>query len=126
MHASVLVQIVAGCGCRAMVDVPRVDRMEHALAFSPPPGRRAVAAPADTLGLTNLTTFARAMPAGARIAVQSGCVWLTQAGDANDYFVSAGDSHVVTRPGRVVIESLTPQAVLRVMADATLARPGFP
>lgn len=100
--------------------------MEHALAFSPSLVRRAAAAPDDTLRLTNLTTFARAMPAGARIAVQAGCVWLTQAGDANDYFVSAGDSHVVTRPGRVVIESLTPQAALRVMVGEPAARPGFP
>ena len=100
--------------------------MEHALAFSPSRARRAVAAPADTLRLTNLTTFARAMPAGARIAVQAGCVWLTQADDANDYFVSAGDSHVVTRPGRVVIESLTPQAAVRVMMGEPAARPGFP
>ena len=100
--------------------------MEHALAFSPSLARRAPEALDDTLRLTNLTTFARAMPAGARIAVQSGCVWLTQSGDANDYFVSAGESHVVTRPGRVVIESFTPQATLRVLLGAPASRPGFP
>ncbi len=100
--------------------------MEHALAFSPSLARRAAALPDDTLRLTPLTTFARAMPAGARIAVKAGCVWLTQADDANDYFVSTGDSHVVTRPGRVVIESLTPQSTLRVLVGEPAARPGFP
>jgi len=100
--------------------------MEHALAFSPSLARRAPEAPDDTLRLTPLTTFARALPAGAGIAVQAGCVWLTQTGDGNDYFVSAGERHVVTRPGRVVIESLTAQAVLRVLPNATLSWPGFP
>ena len=100
--------------------------MEHALALSPSFARRAPEAPDDTLRLTNRTTFARALPAGARIAVQSGCVWLTQAGDANDYFVAAGECHVVTRPGRVVVESFTPQASMRVLLEAPAARPGFP
>ena len=109
-----------------MAGLPRVDDMEHALAFSPLLARRAPQAPDDTLRLTPVTTFARAMPAGARIAVQAGCVWLTQAGDANDYFVAAGESHVVTRPGRVVIESLTPQAAVRVVLGEPAARPGFP
>lgn len=100
--------------------------MEHALAFSPSLARRTAATPDDTLRLTPLTTFARAMPAGARITVKVGCVWLTQAGDANDYFVAAGESHVVTRPGRVVVESLTPQAAVRVVLGEPVARPGFP
>ena len=100
--------------------------MEHALAFSPSLPHRTATPADDTLRLTPLTTFARAMPAGARIAVQAGCIWLTQAGDANDYFVNAGDSHVVTRPGRVVIESLTPQSTLRVLVGEPAARPGFP
>ena len=39
-------------------------------------------------------TFTRALRAGACIAVQSGRVWLTQTGDANDYFVDAGQRHV--------------------------------
>ncbi len=100
--------------------------MEHALALSPSLARRAPETPDDTLRLTNRTTFARALPAGACIAVQSGCVWLTQAGDANDYFVSAGERHVVTRPGRVVVESFTPQATMRVLLGEPAARPGFP
>lgn len=100
--------------------------MPTTLALSPTLARRTPAAPDDTLRLTPLTTFARTMPAGACIAVQAGCAWITQAGDANDYFVSAGERHVVTRPGRVVIESLTPQAVLRVSPEVTPARPGFP
>jgi hypothetical protein len=51
---------------------------------------------------------------------------LTQTGDANDDDVDAGQRHVVTRAGRVVMESFTAQAVLRVLREATAARPGFP
>ena len=71
-------------------------------------------------------TVARELRAGACIAVQSGRVWLTQTGDADDHFIDAGQRHVVARSGRVVIESFTPQAVLRVLPEATTARPGFP
>ena len=68
----------------------------------------------------------RRLRAGACIAVQSGRVWLTQTGDANDYVVDAGQRHVVARSGRVVIESLTPRSTLRVLRGAPPARPGFP
>jgi hypothetical protein len=71
-------------------------------------------------------TVARELAAGACITVQSGRVWLTQTGDANDYFVGAGQRHVVARSGRVVIESFTPLALLRVSTDAPSTRPGFP
>ena len=71
-------------------------------------------------------TFTRALRAGACIAVQSGRVLLTQTGDANDYFVDAGQRHVLARGGRVVIESFTPQTTLRLLRDAPAARPGFP
>jgi hypothetical protein len=100
--------------------------MEHALTLPPSLARRLAEAPDDVLRLTPQTAFARQLPAGACIAVQAGCVWLTQAGDSNDYFVAAGQFHVVTRAGRVVIESLTPQAALRVLLGAPAARPGFP
>lgn len=71
-------------------------------------------------------TFARALGAGACIAVQSGRLWVTQTGDANDYFVDAGQRHVIVRSGRVVIEGCTPQASFRLLRDAPPARPGFP
>jgi hypothetical protein len=72
------------------------------------------------------TTLVRELAAGASIAVQSGRVWLTQTGDANDYFVDAGQRHVVARRGRVVIEGLTAQATLRLLHGAPAARAGFP
>jgi|GEM_PF-697816 len=100
--------------------------MEHALTLPPSLARRPAEASDNVLRLSSQATFARQLPAGARIAVQAGCVWLTQAGDSNDYFVSAGEVHVVTRPGRVVIESFTPQAAMRVLLGAPAARPGFP
>ena len=100
--------------------------MEHVLPLPPFLARRTGEAPDDVLRLSSQATFARQLPAGACIAVQAGCVWLTQAGDSNDYFVSAGQLHVVTRPGRVVIESFTPQASMRVLLGVPAARPGFP
>ena len=100
--------------------------MQHALTLPPSLARRAAEAPDDVLRLSSQATFARQLPAGARIAVQAGCIWLTQAGDSNDYFVSAGEFHVVTRSGRVVIESFTPQAAMRVLLGSPAARPGFP
>jgi hypothetical protein len=100
--------------------------MEHVLTLPPSLARRTAEAPDNVLRLSSQATFARQLPAGACIAVQAGCVWLTQAGDSNDYFVSAGEVHVVTRSGRVVIESFTPQAAMRVLLGAPAARPGFP
>jgi hypothetical protein len=43
---------------------------------------------------------------GSRIRVLDGVLWITQEGDVNDYLVSAGETFVCTRPGRVVVESL--------------------
>jgi len=100
--------------------------MDTPLALRPPLASRSGQATDAAIRLAGHATFARTLPAGACIAVQSGRVWLTQAGDANDYFVDGGQRHVVARAGRVVIESFTPQAVLRVLPEATLARPGFP
>ena len=100
--------------------------MEHALTLPPSLARHPAEASDDLLRLTPRATFARQLPAGARIAVKAGCVWLTQSGDGNDYFVSAGELHVITRPGRVAIDSLTPQATMRVLLGAPAARPGFP
>lgn len=100
--------------------------MEHALTLPPSLARRSAEAPDNVLRLSAQATFARQLPAGACIAVQSGGVWLTQAGDSNDYFVAAGECHVVTRSGRVVIESLTPQASMRLLLGAPATRPGFP
>jgi len=100
--------------------------MDTPLRLAPSLARRPVAARDAAIRLAAHATLAARLPAGACIAVQSGRVWLTQAGDANDYFIDGGQRHVVTRAGRVVIESFTPQAVLRLLPEATLARPGFP
>jgi hypothetical protein len=101
--------------------------MEHVLRLHPSSLGRHAARPADTaIRLAAPATLAGRLPAGACVAVLSGRVWLTQTGDANDYFVDAGQRHVVARGDRVVIESLTAQAVLRVLPEATAPRPGFP
>ena len=100
--------------------------MDHTLELRPPLAHPAAEASDTALQLASHATLARHLRPGACIAVQSGRVWLTQTGDANDYFVEAGQRHVVARAGRVVIESFTPQATLRVLRDAPAARPGFP
>jgi len=100
--------------------------MDTALTPSPALGRRAAEASDTAVRLAAGATLAGRLPAGACVAVQSGRIWLTQAGDANDYFVGAGERHVVTRGGRVVIESFGRQATLRVLHEVPAARPGFP
>jgi ferric-dicitrate binding protein FerR (iron transport regulator) len=100
--------------------------MEHTLRLHPPLGRRRPQALDSTLRLDAQAPIAGHLAAGTCIAVQAGRVWLTQSGDANDYFVEAGQRHVVARAGRVVIESFGPQATLRVLRDAPPAWPGFP
>ncbi len=94
--------------------------------LSPPLAPHRAEASDTALRLAAHATLARELPAGACVAVQSGRVWLTQTGDANDYFVEAGQRHVVACSGRVVIESFTPQAVLRLSCGSATARPGFP
>ena len=100
--------------------------MDHTLELLPSLRRRPAEAPDTAIRLAAHATFARTLPAGACVAVQSGRVWLTQTGDANDYFVDAGQRHVLARSGRVVIEAFSPQARVHVSIDAPAARPGFP
>ena len=100
--------------------------MDHTLSPALPLARRPAAMPDTAIRLAARTTVAGHLRAGACIAVHSGRIWLTQSGDANDYFVDAGQHHVVARAGRVVIESFTAQATLRVLRGAPAARPGFP
>ncbi|MEP6505898.1 MAG: DUF2917 domain-containing protein [Betaproteobacteria bacterium] len=100
--------------------------MEHTLALSLPRRQRHAAALDTVVRLAARATLVRQLRAGACIAVQSGRVWVTQTGDANDYFVAAGQRHVVAATGRVVIEGDSPLATLRVSTSAPAARPGFP
>ena len=100
--------------------------MEHSLRLHPSFGRHAAKARDDAIRLASHATVAGHLAAGSCIAVQSGRVWLTQTGDANDYFVDAGQRHVIARSGRVVIEGCAPQATFRLLSAAPAARPGFP
>ena len=101
--------------------------MDHTLARRPTLARRRGEATSDTVvRLAAHGTATHELRAGACIAVQSGRVWLTQTGDANDYIVDAGQRHVVACSGRVVIESFAAQTTLRVLRRAPAARPGFP
>jgi hypothetical protein len=100
--------------------------MDHTLELRTLLANRRAEASDTIVRLSAHATVACELRAGACIAVQSGRVWLTQTGDADDHFVDAGQRHVVACSGRVVIESFTPQATLRVLRDASVARPGFP
>jgi hypothetical protein len=51
---------------------------------------------------------------GLLIEAREGAAWLTQVGDGQDVVLSRGQSFRVSRPGRVVIESLTSLARLTV------------
>jgi ferric-dicitrate binding protein FerR (iron transport regulator) len=100
--------------------------MDTPLELPLPLRPRRTQAPEAVVRLAAQATVARRLRAGTSIAVQSGRIWLTQAGDANDYFVDAGQRHVVARAGHVVIEAFPPHATLRIGVDAPAARPGFP
>jgi hypothetical protein len=100
--------------------------MDHTLEFSLPLWQRHAQPPDTVVRLAAHATLARQLRAGACIAVQSGRVWLTQTGDANDYVVDAGQRHVLACNGRVVIEAFPASATLRVQVDTPAARPGFP
>ena len=100
--------------------------MDNTLELNPLLADRRVEASDSVVRLAAHATVARELRAGACVAVQSGRIWLTQSGDANDYFVDAGQRHVLPRFGRVVIESFTPQSTLRILTQAPAARCGFP
>ena len=45
---------------------------------------------------------------GTRIVTRVGTVWVTEEGEARDHVVDAGDTLVVARPGRTVVQALKP------------------
>jgi hypothetical protein len=45
---------------------------------------------------------------GMRIRARAGTVWVTEEGEARDHVVDAGDTLVVARPGRTVVQALKP------------------
>ena len=45
---------------------------------------------------------------GTRIEARSGTVWVTEEGDRDDHIVSQGQSLVVTRAGRTLVQALLP------------------
>ncbi len=50
-------------------------------------------------------------PRGLMVEVVEGRVWLTQAGDDRDLVVGPHRPHVVTSPGKLVIQALEPSVV---------------
>jgi hypothetical protein len=45
---------------------------------------------------------------GLRLRVASGAVWLTQQGEGRDVVLREGESFVIDRPGRTVVQALDP------------------
>jgi hypothetical protein len=54
---------------------------------------------------------------GLRLRVATGSVWLTQQGDGRDVVLHEGESFVIDRPGRTVVQALD-AAELRLNAAA--------
>jgi hypothetical protein len=48
---------------------------------------------------------------GFRINAHAGTVWVTEEDDYADHIVSAGDSLVIDKPGRTVVQALAPATV---------------
>ena len=45
---------------------------------------------------------------GLRIRTQLGTVWVTEEGSIKDHIVGPGDTLIVARPGRTVVQALNP------------------
>jgi hypothetical protein len=45
---------------------------------------------------------------GTRILTRMGTVWVTEEGDTRDHVVGPGDTLVVARPGRTLVQALKP------------------
>jgi hypothetical protein len=100
--------------------------MDNTLTFPPFLAPHRAEASDPVVRLDPNAALARSLPAGSCVLVQAGRIWLTQSGDANDYVVDAGQCHVVTRGGRVVVESFTGSATLRLLREPPRAHAGFP
>jgi hypothetical protein len=57
-----------------------------------------------TLRSGAVLTLARPHDGCTRVLVESGRVWLTQSGDADDHFIAAGEDLLLCGSGEVVIE----------------------
>lgn len=56
---------------------------------------------------------------GTEITCLQGILWVTQQDDGNDYILNSGDSLVVSRRGRVVVEAIS-DTIVRITADKYL------
>jgi hypothetical protein len=56
---------------------------------------------------------------GTRIRAQAGTVWVTEEADPKDHIVGPGDTRVVERNGRTVIQALQPAWIALAANDAS-------
>ena len=65
-------------------------------------------------------TVALRLARGALVRVLAGRAWVTQEGDAHDWFLRCGESLRLPRTGRVVIEALSAVAIAVDRVEGTL------
>jgi hypothetical protein len=62
--------------------------------------------PEQRVELGESETMSLDAPKGVQLAVQSGRIWLTIAGDSHDYLVVAGEEFQTPHPGKVVVQAM--------------------
>lgn len=80
------------------------------------PSSYAVETPEREILLRPGQTTAYPLSAGTTITVLTGIIWLTQQNDADDHVLQAGQTHVLTHGGRVVLQSLRGPAAIGISA----------
>lgn len=88
--------LAGACGCREDRRAPNVEAMNTTLLLTP----------SSPLSLRPgaVLTLARPHDGCTRVLVQTGRLWLTQSGDADDHFIAAGEDLLLYGSGEVVIE----------------------
>lgn len=72
----------------------------------------------DIICLSAGTIWQReATPFALQVDALEGSVWITNEGDTNDYITGVGDSIILDGAGRIVIESLTPFSLIRIVQE---------
>jgi len=85
-----------------------------------PAGNRPATAPAalpvelgpPTLALAPGEVLSRTGVAGQQLRLQAGRAWVTEAHDAEDHFLEAGETYTVRGAGLLVVEALGPEVAV--------------
>ncbi|HEX8832602.1 MAG TPA: DUF2917 domain-containing protein, partial [Abditibacteriaceae bacterium] len=69
-----------------------------------------VVTPAPVCEMARGEVYSQVARPGEYVRVERGMLWVTQQGDARDYFLSAGQSLLVTRAGKLVLQAMDDSA----------------